>query len=384
MTERAELGLGLSSQDRTLRSLRYLRAAAALAIAPRSMRLAPSNVISDVRLLAANDPANNNIENTFVRHHATVQTRSVPTGEEPGPGFTRALSDVVAAELTGVTINPRHGVCSFPDGRIVLSSSGSLFGLMGWRHVLPDLSVARGRSSHNQTRYLAVPSLPFFHLMTDALPGILWALESASDVSALETPPPTLLCCDGCPSYVIELCTILAELYDVDVDVVRDRPFVGNVVVPGAESVSGSLRPADAQRLHRFGRSVTADEQASGPVYVSRIGSRRSPINEPAAIALVESVGGAVLDSRGLSVRDQILFARNATSVIGPHGAGLTHVLWTSAGASLLELTDPSRNVDAFAWMAEAGGHRYDATPMHKEGDRLMIDLDQLQVDLAA
>jgi len=84
----------------------------------------------------------------------------------------------------------------------------------------------------------------------------------------------------------------------------------------------------------------TAVPDGVGPrLYLSRKGQpRRTMSNEEQIEALVRSRGFCVIDPAQYSYRQQIALFRQADTIISPHGAGLTNLLFCPPGVKVIEL----------------------------------------------
>ena len=90
----------------------------------------------------------------------------------------------------------------------------------------------------------------------------------------------------------------------------------------------GRLRHA-VQRLRLDGRRI----------YVARTDTTRRPlVNESAVIDEMRRRGFEILEPGCLSMRDQIRTFREADFVVGPHGAGMTNIVFCEPGTIVYEL----------------------------------------------
>jgi capsular polysaccharide biosynthesis protein len=121
---------------------------------------------------------------------------------------------------------------------------------------------------------------------------------------------------------------ILGPRY-LSVDVVHLPSFVGSAGHPHpaacawlrARLVGPPLRPG-----HRR-------------LYVTRRrAGRRHVINEAELVPVLNDLGFEVVECEALTFRAQVALFREAEIVVGPHGAGLTNLVWAPAGCRVLEL----------------------------------------------
>jgi Glycosyltransferase 61 len=125
-----------------------------------------------------------------------------------------------------------------------------------------------------------------------------------------------------------------------------------------------------------FGRllevAANAEPAVADIIYVARTdSSNRVAENEDEVMALLRSEGIQMVVPGNLSVADQINLFHKADAIIGPHGAGLTNVVFCKPGTVFYELL-PSHYVNScFNRLAQAAGLDYaaDIFESHNHGD---------------
>ena len=91
----------------------------------------------------------------------------------------------------------------------------------------------------------------------------------------------------------------------------------------------------------RVSHLMVPTEAADDRVYVSRKDApQRVLLNEVEVEAAVRKLGFKVVTLTGMSVRDQIALFSRAKCIVGPHGAGLTNVMFAPPGATVVEITN--------------------------------------------
>lgn len=95
-------------------------------------------------------------------------------------------------------------------------------------------------------------------------------------------------------------------------------------------------------------------------IYVTRRSARcRSIANEDKLLPLLENYEFEVVDCSGLTFDQQIQLFSEAQCVAGPHGAGLTNILWCPPGARVLEFFEPSAIRRCYWSMCQVLGHTH-------------------------
>jgi hypothetical protein len=104
------------------------------------------------------------------------------------------------------------------------------------------------------------------------------------------------------------------------------------------------------------GRSV-------GPrIYISRQSAkRRRIINEDAIIEVVKRYGYRPVELERLAVPEQVGVFRGARSIVGPHGAGLAHVMFAESGATVVEIFP--KGSENFRKLSAICGHQFTRIP---------------------
>ena len=132
-------------------------------------------------------------------------------------------------------------------------------------------------------------------------------------------------------------------------------------VMPGRANDSWFIHPEDHLRLAEFGRSVARSSCGThrDRVYISRRNASRSIYDESALEDLLNAQGFFIAHLETMPWVDQISLFQNARVVVGPHGAGLSNLVFTPPGAVLVELTNGFHYNRCFEWISHIAGHRY-------------------------
>jgi len=115
-------------------------------------------------------------------------------------------------------------------------------------------------------------------------------------------------------------------------------------------------------------------------VYISRArAARRRLLNEDELLDTLAPAGFERVFMEDLDFRQQVDLMRQTAVLVGPHGAGLTNMIFCPRGAAVVEIADPGYPNPNFYALASALGHRYwwsHADPVAAgHGDPLATDL---------
>lgn len=101
--------------------------------------------------------------------------------------------------------------------------------------------------------------------------------------------------------------------------------------------------------------------RAEGMVYISRANqNKRRIVNETCLIRSIHSLGYNVKLTEELSFAEQVNLMQNTIMLLGPHGAGLTNMIFMPAGSTVIEIRgDADSKNNGFFWLASILGHKY-------------------------
>lgn len=125
-----------------------------------------------------------------------------------------------------------------------------------------------------------------------------------------------------------------------------------------------------------------ADSSPSRLLYISRGDAvERHVANEPEIASYLESRGFEILRLAGMPLRDQVQAFAQARLIVGPHGAGLTNIIFGAPGQTLLELHPADEVNQAFWVLANAVQHRYAflAGKLTNAQRHFVVPLDELK-----
>lgn len=113
-------------------------------------------------------------------------------------------------------------------------------------------------------------------------------------------------------------------------------------------------------------------------IYIRRAGRRRI-IDEKALIELVERYDFTIIEDIPRSIAEQVSIYKNATFILGPHGASFTNIIWCEPGTHLFELFNPAYIPNYYLYLSQVLGLRYSAychgTTVRTDKDALMDDI---------
>lgn len=263
---------------------------------------------------------------------ATVVEYGFP--REFPPEFPReaAFDAKFVYRLRDAIVSPSSGLVWFPGGPILQESAGSLPRLFNGRIA----ETLRRTGPFPETGpVVSFPSFGYYHLLFEALPNVLHALEFVPETKILlARRRPAVI--DG----ILDFLGLSRERrFEADGPVrVRDLVFSPTWVN------GGFVPPADLDVLRRsLLPGINRTESAPERIYVSRSKSPSRPLRNEREIedALTEK-GFAVVHLEEFSFPEQMALVRNAKTIVAPHGAGLANLVAVSPGTTVVEFL--SRN----------------------------------------
>lgn len=106
---------------------------------------------------------------------------------------------------------------------------------------------------------------------------------------------------------------------------------------------------------------LTLSETYTGNrIYISRKGRRRIE-NEQEVIQLLKKFNFVIVEDKNRSVPEQIEIYRNASFILGPHGASFTNIIWCRPGTHLYEFFSRSYVPDYFLYLSTVNNMKYSA-----------------------
>jgi len=122
-------------------------------------------------------------------------------------------------------------------------------------------------------------------------------------------------------------------------------------------------------------------------IYVSRSG-RRHVENEKELIDLLKKFDFIVIEDKQRSVEEQVEIYKNASFILGPHGASFTNIIWCEPGSHLFELFSPNYIRDHFLYLSRIMGMKYSAysnytavenqQTNYRQGENIFVSIPEL------
>ncbi len=149
-------------------------------------------------------------------------------------------------------------------------------------------------------------------------------------------------------------------------------PFRGDEVWECERLWFASMPPSGAEvpdavtwlRERVFSATSTPSPEPKRRFYISRRRATHARVvNEDALMQVLERHGFEIIETEDMSVADQVRLFSQAESIVAPHGAGQTNMLFASASCKNLELLEPRWASDGHAYvfwtLAETLGQRF-------------------------
>jgi len=166
----------------------------------------------------------------------------------------------------------------------------------------------------------------YYHWLTQCIPSVYWARKVCGDAEPLFALPVL----SSWQEQALSLAGMSKlERYTID----HRRQYEGGQVMyttftQGATAYRPSRKAVEVFRLMR-----SQVEMSSAPVdsvfYVSREDTTtRRMVNEAVLVARLKAEGVHIVNPSSHSIEEQIAIFANAKAIIGPHGAGLTNVIF--------------------------------------------------------
>ncbi len=139
---------------------------------------------------------------------------------------------------------------------------------------------------------------------------------------------------------------------------------------PLGHSEQAATAPDIVDKLRdTYRKAYTAeDDKSSKKIYISRKNSKnRKLINEDEIINILRNYGFQAIIAEKMQFYEQVKLFAEAKIIIGPHGAGLTNMIFSKTGTSIIEI-HPTKVTRFHYWMmANILGHKYSCVVGDKE-----------------
>jgi len=93
-------------------------------------------------------------------------------------------------------------------------------------------------------------------------------------------------------------------------------------------------------------------------VYISRTGTRKI-LNEDEVIDVLSKRNFVSVQPENLSFYDQVSLFSGASVIVGPHGSGMTNILFAPDNAKVLEIRNRNYNGNCYLWLSNKLGFDY-------------------------
>lgn len=221
----------------------------------------------------------------------------------------------------------------------------------------------------------------YYHWVTETLPR----LEGVQAYADRTGDRPTLIVGPDLDGYQRETLELLGYGPDDWVEWTVGRARVDRLIVPSSPrefyTPDGEISPRNVQWLRDEVRSRVAGrldpEQFSRLVYISRDDAdRRQVTNESALMDALAPLGFERYLLAHMSAVETITLLMHADVIVGPHGAGLTDIVFAD-DAAVIELSrGPQPNTRAYRVLASQANLRHRYVPCRVDGPDLEADVD--------
>lgn len=258
--------------------------------------------------------------------------------------FTYKLADTVVNTVTGAAL-----LCSTPEPPFFIRESISWPFESILSHGLDIPEVKDAISGPTQPTTVFPGTGNYYHWLIEELPLIVRARESEPGVRIVAHSES-----------ITARHRTVAKALGFDIDPVPRTIRLAQHVLPGRASDSWFVHPEDAAILLDLGNQlVRTPISSSERIYISRRGAKRSLESESRLEDQLTDDGFTVIQLEALPWLDQVALFQQARVVVGPHGAGLSNLVFTPPGALVVEITNGRHYNRCYEWLCHTAGHTY-------------------------
>ncbi len=217
-------------------------------------------------------------------------------------------------------------------------------GRSNWNFAHPGPSLLRSRRI-SEPSIIVPPFWNYWHLFLEHLLPLIhaarlgaWGPSPLKVVTKAKRPPLIDAVVTGLRAEGLDISILEVEPYE---HVRLDRLLVATNQCSNVEHVYALAEAIpNARRVFSaaYGNRMPASEVGSR-LYITRRGSKlRQIVNEDEVIAGLKRLNFSVLQATWDNHPEQLAAFTNASTVVGVHGAGLTNIIFSQPGTSILEL----------------------------------------------
>lgn len=231
-------------------------------------------------------------------------------------------------EVRGVTVAGMEGLV-FSNGALLAESSS-------WppEIALSGSPIIRRRGKALPGQYIVIGNASYYHFL----------IENFGQALALitEFPNAKILVPEELESFAKQALGLLPK--STEVVSYRKRVQPERVILTSRFLTLGRPQPREIEAIRNFAASVMKSTRKrpdiGEKIYVSRRLASRSPRGEQDLERFLESAGFRIVVAEHLPLQDQIEIFSTASVILGPHGAGLSNIVFGKPGATVIELLD--------------------------------------------
>lgn len=262
------------------------------------------------------------------------------------------LNELFVARIPEARIVGTSGAVITPDGGLLEESTWG----MGWLQKDRALNSFKLRYERREGSFYTIASLfseGYAHWVLDTLPR-LFALDRlpADDLQIIVSHPLA--------EWHRESLAMLG-LDDMRFVALEDRCLqLETLYFPSYVGDPGNHHPQGCRWLRERFLKGFETKQGKRRLYITRRLARgRRVLNEEELHPVLNDYGFEIIETENLSFRGKVELLSDAEIIAGPHGGGLTNLLFAPESCRVLELFDPAHMNAAFYSLADALGQEY-------------------------
>jgi hypothetical protein len=249
--------------------------------------------------------------------------------------------------FNNVILEPNSGLLISPNSNsIYLESIGSVYRYLGWGNIL-SRNLKIEKKIEFEEFVFPFPDTGYYHWLFEVLPNFFICLNEKPGLKVVVTQRSSI--------YIKDLLEyVFGEDLNNRVITVSGKKSlnINKVIIAQYSSYSGFIHKFDIELLKK--NLPCNSNKGKERIYISRSKTEKRPIaNEVKLEEILRIYGFEIMFLEDLGFIDQVNYLSNAEVVFGPHGAGLSNIVFSKKLKKVIEIFQVEIYNDCYGRLAK-------------------------------